>query len=55
MLARNGSHQGTRLVLLQYYLQHGMRPQARGELEAILAFNPPNAAQLRQQFEELLR
>jgi hypothetical protein len=55
VLARNGGHQGTRLVLVQYYLHHGMRPQARGELEAILAFDPPNAAVLRQRFEELLR
>jgi hypothetical protein len=54
-LVRNGGHQGTRLVLLQYYLQRGMRAQARGELEVILAFNPANAAVLRRQFEELLR
>lgn len=55
VLARNGSHQGTRLVLVQYYLHHGMKPQARGELEAVLAFGPPNAAELRRTFGELLR
>jgi hypothetical protein len=32
-----------------------MTAEARAELEAVLAFHPPNAAQLRQQFQGLFR
>ena len=40
---------------MNYYLQNGMRPQARTELEAILALHPPNADAFRREYGELLR
>jgi hypothetical protein len=55
VLARNGAHLGTRLVLLQYYLHRGMKADARAELETIVALNPARAAELRERFEGLLR
>jgi tetratricopeptide (TPR) repeat protein len=55
ILARNGSHVNSRFFLMRYYLQNGMRAQARVELETILALHPPNAAELRQTYGELLR
>ena len=46
---------GSRLVLMQYHFRAGRKAEARGELEAILALNPPNAAELRERFGPLLR
>jgi Flp pilus assembly protein TadD len=55
VLARNGGHVNSRFLLMNYYLQNGMRPQARTELEAILALHPPNADAFRREYGELLR
>jgi predicted CXXCH cytochrome family protein len=54
-LALNGSHALSRLLLVKYYLRKGEKGQARAELETALALHPPNEAQLRKQFAELLR
>jgi tetratricopeptide (TPR) repeat protein len=55
LLARNGGHANSRLLLMQYYLRNGMNGPARAELEAALALHPPNEADLRVRFNELLR
>jgi anaphase-promoting complex subunit 3 len=55
ILAQNGAHANSRLLLMQYYLQKGKRAEARTELETALALHPPNEDQLRQRFAELLR
>lgn len=55
LLAQNGAHPFARIMLVQYDLRKGNRAEARAELEKVLALHPPNEAQLRQQFAELLR
>ncbi|MFO0808643.1 MAG: multiheme c-type cytochrome [Gemmataceae bacterium] len=55
ILARNGGHANSRLLVMQDYLRRGMNAQARVELEAALALHPPNEADLRRMFAELLR
>jgi hypothetical protein len=55
VLAQNGGHVNSRFYLMRYYLQNGMRVQARTELETILALHPANAAQLRETYADLLR
>jgi tetratricopeptide (TPR) repeat protein len=55
VLAVHGTHANSRLLLMQDYLRRGMKAQARAELETALALRPPNEAQLRQMFADLLR
>jgi Tfp pilus assembly protein PilF len=55
ILAQDGTHAFSRLMLMRYYLHKGQRAQARAELETALALHPPIEAQLRKQFADLLR
>jgi predicted CXXCH cytochrome family protein len=55
ILAQNGDHIFSRLLLLEYYLRNRKTAEARAELETVLALHPPNEAQLRQRFADLLR
>lgn len=55
VLAMNGGHVPSRLLLVQYYKQTGDKPRARAELLTVLALRPSNEAALRQQFAEVLR
>jgi tetratricopeptide (TPR) repeat protein len=55
VLAANGGHVPSRLVLMQYHWESGAKDKARAELVAILSLRPPNEAMLRQRFAEILR
>jgi tetratricopeptide (TPR) repeat protein len=55
VLEKNGTHVGCRLILVHYFLQKNQRTHARAELEIALLLHPPNEAELRKTFEELLR
>lgn len=55
LLAQNGAHIFARLLLMEYYLRNGKKGEARAELGIALALHPPNEAQLRQRFADLLR
>jgi tetratricopeptide (TPR) repeat protein len=55
VVARNGVHSNSRLLLMQYYLQKGLKVEARKQLLVALATHPFNEAQLRQRFGELLQ
>jgi tetratricopeptide (TPR) repeat protein len=54
IVAHNGVHSNSRLLLMQYYLQKGMKAEARQQLVVALASHPFNEAELRQRFRELL-
>lgn len=55
VLASNGGHVPSRLLLAQLYWEGGAKPQAKAELLVVLALHPPNEAALRVQFAEILR
>jgi tetratricopeptide (TPR) repeat protein len=55
VLAANGGHVPSRLLLMQHYWQTGVKDKARAELVAILALHPPNEAILKERFAEILR
>jgi hypothetical protein len=55
VLAANGGHVPSRLLIMQFYWQSGDKVKAREEFTAILALHPVNEAQLRERFTELLR
>ena len=55
VLEQNGSHISCRLMLVHYHLKQGDKAQARVELETVLALKPPNAAELRKTYAELLQ
>jgi tetratricopeptide (TPR) repeat protein len=55
VLAQDGTHAFSRVMLVRYYLYKGQRAEARTELETALALHPPIEAQLRKQYAELLR
>jgi hypothetical protein len=54
VLALNGAHVGSRLLLVDYYQQAGRRNLAAAELETALALHPANAEELRQRYRQLL-
>jgi hypothetical protein len=55
LLAQNGSHANGHLLMMQYHLKNGARMQAQAELRTALALHPPNEADLRKTFADLLR
>ncbi len=54
IVARDGMHSNSRLLLMQFYLQKDRKAEARKELVIALATHPVNEAELRVRFRELL-
>jgi hypothetical protein len=53
VLAANGGHISSRLLMMQFHWQHGAKDRAKAEWAAILALKPVNEAVLRRQFGPL--